>query len=347
MNGVLLPLHRELRASSRAAAWTAPETACGGPSWASWSEQEPRRRSPSAAWISACGCRHAILRAVFPMALGLSLAPRRLGGVVMGASAAATAMLLHAAGGAGLGIGALTSLCLIGPMLDAALWRAKSGWPVYLSFAAGGRPGEHGGFAVRGARKLSGWESLLKRPLADWFSVASWSYLLCGLLAGLLSAAIWFRWRAGHGEERTRESAVVIHVGIDDTDMPDTPGTNQLARALVQRVADACQCVRITRHQLLDDPRVPCTSHNGSASILFQPLAPLDREQLVGRLRQRMQQWFVPGSDPGLCVAETVPADVTEFALRCQRELVTQETARSLAEPAGFTWRDSAGPKAA
>ena len=128
----------------------------------------------------------------------------------------------------------------------------------------------------------------------------------------------------------------MIHVGIDDTDTPDTPGTNQLARALVQQVADTYQCVRITRHQLLDDPRVPFTSHNGSASILLQPLVPGDREQLVGRLRQRMPDWFVPGSDPGLCVAEVVPAGVTEFALRCQPELVTQDMARSLAAACGI-----------
>jgi hypothetical protein len=128
----------------------------------------------------------------------------------------------------------------------------------------------------------------------------------------------------------------VIHIGIDDTDMPDTPGTNQLARALVRHVADAYRCVRITRHQLLEDPRVPCTSHNGSASIQLQPLAACNREQLVGLLRQRVQEWSVPGSDPGLCVAEDVPERVTEFALRCQRELVTQDMARSLADACGM-----------
>lgn len=140
------------------------------------------------------------------MALGLSLAPRRLGGVVMGASAWATAMLLKAGGGSGLGIGAQTSLCLIGPMLDAALWRAKAGWPVYLSFALAGCLANLGALAVRGAGKLSGWDSLLKRPLAEWVSVASWSYLVCGLVAGLLSAAIWFRWRAVGGDAARTES---------------------------------------------------------------------------------------------------------------------------------------------
>ena len=29
---------------------------------------------------------------------------------------------------------------------------------------------------------------------------------------------------------------MIIFVGLDDTDMPDTPGTNQLARALIELV---------------------------------------------------------------------------------------------------------------
>ena len=127
-----------------------------------------------------------------------------------------------------------------------------------------------------------------------------------------------------------------IHVGIDDTDLLDTPGTNQLARVLVQVVADEYQCLRITRHQLLDDPRVPYTSHNGSASILLEPLGHPDRLGLIQRLRERMQQWFVPGSDPGLCVAEAVPTTVVDFGRRCQQALVTQETALTLASDCGI-----------
>ncbi len=128
----------------------------------------------------------------------------------------------------------------------------------------------------------------------------------------------------------------MIHVGIDDTDLLDTPGTNQLARVLVQVVANEYQCLRITRHQLLNDPRVPYTSHNGSASILLEPLGHPDRSGLIQRLRERMQQWFVPGSDPGLCVAEAVPTTVVDFGRRCQQELVTQETARTLAGDCGI-----------
>lgn len=208
MNAVILPLHRELLASSRIAAWIKPSDRLR------WAELGFLIGAGATAAVAvSCldfGLRvpgHAILRAVFPMALGLSLAPRRLGGLVMGASAWGTAMLLKSTGGAGLGIGAMTSLCLIGPMLDVALWRTKSGWPVYLSFALAGCLANMGAFAVRAAGKLSGWESLLTRPLTEWISAAWWSYLFCGLIAGLLSAAIWFRLRAGRDEERPPESA--------------------------------------------------------------------------------------------------------------------------------------------
>jgi hypothetical protein len=128
----------------------------------------------------------------------------------------------------------------------------------------------------------------------------------------------------------------VIFVGIDDTDTLDTPGTNQLARALVARLRDRYVLVRITRHQLLFDPRVPYTSKNGSASILLEPRGsdcPLPA--LIDELQRAMRQWFVPGSDPGLCVwdaaAGDVPAEVIRYGRRCQRELTRQSMAHELA----------------
>ena len=64
---------------------------------------------------------HAILRVVFPMALGLSLAPVRMGGIVMGAAALGSVLMIKTGGMVTPGAGALTSLLLIGPFLDAAL----------------------------------------------------------------------------------------------------------------------------------------------------------------------------------------------------------------------------------
>jgi hypothetical protein len=128
----------------------------------------------------------------------------------------------------------------------------------------------------------------------------------------------------------------MIFVGIDDTDTLDTPGTNQLARALAARITGHYALVRIVRHQLFFDPRVPYTSHNGSASILLEPLAAPDLPALIAELRVGMLDWFKPGSDPGLCVTVEVPAEVTAFGRRCQQELIRQDEARRLAASWGM-----------
>jgi hypothetical protein len=57
----------------------------------------------------------------------------------------------------------------------------------------------------------------------------------------------------------------------------------------------------------------------------LDPVALLDQVQALVLDRHQ------PGSDPGLCVAHTVPAAVTEFGRRTQRQLVAQDEAQSLA----------------
>ena len=123
----------------------------------------------------------------------------------------------------------------------------------------------------------------------------------------------------------------MILVGIDDTDTIDTPGTNQLARRLADVLPAGFTCDLILRHQLFFDSRVPYTSKNGSASLRIRRSSGAATDDLIALLQREMRAWYVPGSDPGLCVAETVPDEVRAFALRCQGEVVTQEEARSLA----------------
>ncbi len=127
-----------------------------------------------------------------------------------------------------------------------------------------------------------------------------------------------------------------IYVGIDDTDVLGSPGTNKLARHLVRSLAGDFESVLAVRHQLLFDPRIPYTSKNSSASLLFKSpeKVPPGREganDLAAKVRALMADWFVPGSDPGLCVATAVPDEIVQFARRCQTEIVTQEDARRLA----------------
>ncbi|GLH74538.1 hypothetical protein GETHLI_30400 [Geothrix limicola] len=135
-------------------------------------------------------------------------------------------------------------------------------------------------------------------------------------------------------------------VGIDDTDTLDTPGTNHLARLIASRLPEGFRCRSILRHQLFFDPRVPYTSHNGSASLRIETDGWADDQadvqarafdQIVACFRREMRDWFVPGSDPGLCVTSLpVPDSIHAYALRCQHEVIKQTEARELAAREGL-----------
>lgn len=154
-----------------------------------------------AAMSSACldlGIRripgHAILRVVFPISLGLALVPRRGAGTVMGSSALFTAILLRMSGiqSEGLGFGALASLLATGPILDVALRRANGGWKTYVLFAVAGLSSNVMALVTRGVAKATGFEQPGRRPLGEWLSQASITYVLCGLAAGLISGIVLF-----------------------------------------------------------------------------------------------------------------------------------------------------------
>jgi hypothetical protein len=137
---------------------------------------------------------HAILRAVLPMACGLAVVPRRGAGLVMGGGALMTLAALHLGGHPGSGTGSSTSLLLIGPMMDVALWTAKPGLRLYLSFALAGFATNLVAFLVRGAAKAGGGAGAGGRTMESWLPVAVITYAACGLLAGLISAAMLFHW---------------------------------------------------------------------------------------------------------------------------------------------------------
>jgi hypothetical protein len=123
----------------------------------------------------------------------------------------------------------------------------------------------------------------------------------------------------------------VIYIGIDDTDIVGSPGTNQLARLILKRIGNAAQDAVICRHQLFFDPRVPYTSKNGSASIQLPHATAGDLESLADAIRKVMLEWFVVGSDPGLCLALEASKEMHSFSLRCKSEVITREEARAVA----------------
>lgn len=148
---------------------------------------------------------------------------------------------------------------------------------------------------------------------------------------------------------------MIILVGIDDTDSLDSRGTNKLARAIAEQLAPRFACRLIVRHQLLFDERIPFTSHNGSAGLWLEPIIAEptagDLTSLAEEIRAAMLSDFIPGSDPGLCLATCAGeafsggersaarrsnlTELYEWGRRCQCEIVTQAEARALAERAG------------
>lgn len=123
----------------------------------------------------------------------------------------------------------------------------------------------------------------------------------------------------------------MIFIGLDDTDTFESRGTGHLARQIAAALAADYAVSGVVRHQLLRDPRVPCTKNNSSAAILLDGDPAMSSAGLMERLRAMMLDDFQPGSDPGLCVAGQVPQAVVEFGRLTQRELVTQDEARALA----------------
>jgi hypothetical protein len=138
---------------------------------------------------------HSIVLAVLPMAFGIAVVPRQLAGTTMSVSAMLTAALLSASGVRYFGVGAMASITAVGPLLDLALARARGGWRLYLGFVLAGLAANTVAFSVRGASKLLQVEGLGRRLFSDWLSQAAVTYVLAGALAGLLSAACWFRMR--------------------------------------------------------------------------------------------------------------------------------------------------------
>ena len=127
----------------------------------------------------------------------------------------------------------------------------------------------------------------------------------------------------------------MIYVGIDDTDILGSPGTNQLARKIVRRLGHVARGSIVCRHQLFFDPRVPYTSQNGSASIQLPRGGDLPRADLLDAIRDEMRAFFIEGSDPGLAVTTTISAAMRAFAGWAKSDVVSQADARAVAAASG------------
>ncbi|NYT17757.1 MAG: ABC transporter substrate-binding protein [Methanomicrobiales archaeon] len=130
---------------------------------------------------------------------------------------------------------------------------------------------------------------------------------------------------------------MTLYVALDDTDTRESRGTGRLARAIARDLQQSGYHLSgVSRHQLLVHPDIPYTSHNSCAVIHVENGA--DADSLFDRVRELMLGDFIPGSDPGLAVAEhhEVVPEITGFGLEAKISIRTQDEARALARKSGI-----------
>jgi hypothetical protein len=88
---------------------------------------------------------------------------------------------------------AILSVLVLGPVLDFALAGQAIGWGLYVRFALAGAVANLLAFGVRLGTSWLGLDLAGSRQFTEFWLSALASFFLCGALAGLVSAAIWFR----------------------------------------------------------------------------------------------------------------------------------------------------------
>lgn len=122
-----------------------------------------------------------------------------------------------------------------------------------------------------------------------------------------------------------------IFIGFDDTDTVDSDrGTGKLARWFENELPKPCRLWGVIRQQLLLDDTIPYTTHNSSACAIVETSDSVTAENLIPLAIDHVERYFIPGSDPGLCVAsEDNPAlsKLILFGRTCATRVVTQKEA--------------------
>jgi len=138
---------------------------------------------------------HSIVLSMLPMVLGLALAPRYLSGFIMSISAFSTAIAFNLTGLSHFGTGAFVSLCLLGPIMDLVLTKARRGWLLYFGLILAGVITNLLALGSRSMSKLLGFDMAGMRPFGGWWGQAVITYSLCGAAAGLIAALCFFHLR--------------------------------------------------------------------------------------------------------------------------------------------------------
>jgi hypothetical protein len=123
-----------------------------------------------------------------------------------------------------------------------------------------------------------------------------------------------------------------VYVGFDDTDVKDADrGTGKLARWFEKELPEKYRVWGVVRQQLLVNERIPYTSHNSSACVVLECPESLSLDVIIERAIFHIEQHFMVGSDPGLCVCPEghhAMTNLIDFGRACTERVVSQEDAR-------------------
>ncbi|MGD9948888.1 MAG: hypothetical protein AB7U29_10465 [Desulfobulbus sp.] len=122
-----------------------------------------------------------------------------------------------------------------------------------------------------------------------------------------------------------------VYVGFDDTDIAGADrGTGKFARWFVAKIPVGARLYGVIRQQLPVLEGIPYTSHNSSACVVLDDVEPSQVEEIIERGSEHIQEHFIEGSDPGLCVVplngeNTEP--LLEFGRLASSRIVSQKEA--------------------
>jgi hypothetical protein len=139
--------------------------------------------------------------------------------------------------------------------------------------------------------------------------------------------------------------AYVLYIGIDDTDVLGGPGTGRVAKGLAQSLVDLGlgKSSGVSRHQLLIDSRVRCTSHNSSKGLAF--VTDRAESDFYDPCINFLNNCFVAGSDPGLCICpeDKINREIVDYSRSAKTRLLCKEDAQKLAAGYNIFLRELGG----
>lgn len=122
-----------------------------------------------------------------------------------------------------------------------------------------------------------------------------------------------------------------VYIGFDDTDIVGADrGTGKFARWFEQKLPERVQLYGVVRQQLPVLEGIPYTSQNSSACLIVDNVEPEGVQDLIDRGADHIREFFIEGSDPGLCVVPingSSTDSLLEFGRLASTRIVSQKDA--------------------